>query len=182
MRASYVARLPLELQCMIGRFVLHDKHLLVRQLFKRLCRRLHRMEHPTAFELAFATVYWSAIASIGCYDDVIVKGVRRHHDIWYQELQDPYGVHGNLVHILMMKFHETLEPIMYGVAFSDAQAVRPMGLRSAALCPTRGIAASEVGEKSEFFINDAVLPDHGCHVERRDFVRGIGRIRLPIVR
>ena len=116
MRAPYVTHLPLELQHMISRFVLDEKHFLARQLFKRLCRRLNCMNHPTASDLEFAMLHWKAIARMRCYDNVIVRGARRHHDIWEQTLQDPYGVHGCVVKLLD-KFHRDVEPIMYDVAF-----------------------------------------------------------------
>tara|TARA_B110001450_G_C17598378_1_gene471863 strand:+ start:409 stop:897 length:489 start_codon:yes stop_codon:yes gene_type:complete len=130
MRASYVVHLPLELQHMISRIVLDEKHLLARQLFKCLCRRLHRMDRPTASDLEFATLYWTAIARIGCYDNVIVRGVRRHHDKWYQELQDPYGMHRHVMHIFI-KFHQDLQPIMYGVAIQDELTKRASSIPSA---------------------------------------------------
>jgi hypothetical protein len=66
----------------------------------------------------------------GCYDDVIVRGVRRRHDMWYQELQDPYGMHGHVVHIFI-RFHQDLEPIMYGVAKQDGLTKRASSIPSA---------------------------------------------------
>ena len=116
--SPYGDLLPIELQDKIRRIVLDDKHKLARQLYRCVSQRLHRMKHPTKFEMEVATLYWNAIKCIGCYDDIIVRGARRQHDIWYQELQDPYGMHGDVVHVFR-DFQQQLEPLMYVVAFSS---------------------------------------------------------------
>lgn len=108
--------LPIDICERIQRFVTDDKHLLTRQLYRLVCRQLRSMDHPTAYRLHQASLLWEAIRRIGCYDEIIVRGARLHHDIWYQELQDPYGLHCDTARTFRM-FQERLEPTMHDIVF-----------------------------------------------------------------
>jgi hypothetical protein len=106
-----VGKIPKDLIEIIEHIVLEEKHMLARSVLMRI-RRLGISASESC--LCDATELWSAIVRLGCYDAQIVRAARRHHDMWYSELEDPYEMRFEF-HRLLGIFQDTLAHVLHVV-------------------------------------------------------------------
>lgn len=110
-------RLPCDIWEMIERLIKDERHLTMRLLLRRTAREASLMcmrRGLTVDDITKACRMWSAIDSVGCYDNVLMHECRRQHDIWVRLLDDPYDMRAKFEQYRHL-FQVTLEPQMWMV-------------------------------------------------------------------
>lgn len=94
-----------------------DAHFTARLILRSIdkcIKRCIKVNEICESDLTFITERWNAISKLRIYDATIVQTCRKHHDILYQLLEDPYDMRFAYDQ-LMQYFQTSTERIMYRI-------------------------------------------------------------------
>ena len=116
------ACLPQDLSDAIHQSVLDEKHVLARLLLRRASTcHLQALSRDIVADVQSdmdeSIRLWSAILSLACYDNNLIRESRRQHDSWYQLTEDPYEMRAGMSE-LRCRFASKFAPILGKIAFA----------------------------------------------------------------
>ena len=118
--SGVVVELCEDTRSIIEQFILDERHVTARLLLRRIGAQLRDVvsrDIVSARDLDVAAAMWIAMKENGCYDATIISTARRHHDVWFQLLEDPYDMRAEYASH-MERFQYGLETILHVIVRS----------------------------------------------------------------